>query len=63
MGYCVCSYIGGQGGELISCIFEAAPECPEDLSLSILTARPHKELCPQKPERPEECRTSAEVSR
>ena len=27
----VFSWMGGQGGDLISGIFEAAPECPEDL--------------------------------
>ena len=33
---CMCSWMGGQGGDLISSIFEAVPESPEDLSLSIL---------------------------
>ena len=28
--------------------------CPEEFSLSILTQRPHKELCPRKSARPEE---------
>ena len=41
----------GEGGDLISGIFEAAPE---DLSLSIFVRRPHKVLCPLKPARPEE---------
>ena len=54
MGLCVCSWMGGQGGDLIFSIFEVAPECPEDLSLSILVWRPHKELCLWKPARPEE---------
>ena len=44
----------GQGRDLISDIFEAAPECPEDLSLSILAWRSHKELYLGKPVRPEE---------
>ena len=33
---CVCSWMGGQGGNLISRIFEVALDCPEDLSLSTL---------------------------
>ena len=37
--------------DLISGIFEVTLECPEDLSLSILVQRPHKELCLQKPAR------------
>ena len=53
MGLCVCSWMGGQGGDLISGIFEAALECPEDLSLSTLKRRPHKYLSPRKPARPE----------
>ena len=32
----LCLWIGGQGEDLIPNIFEASPECPEDLSLSIL---------------------------
>ncbi len=43
--------MGGEGGDLISGIFEAAPE---DLSLSIFVRRQHKVLCPLKPARPEE---------
>ena len=54
MDLSVCSWMGGQRGDLISGIFEAVPECPEDISLSILARRPHKELCPRKPARPEE---------
>ena len=60
VGLCVCSWIGGQGGDLISRIFKAPPECPEDLSLSIffslsiLVRRPHKERCLRKPARLEE---------
>ena len=54
MGLSVCSWMGSQGGDLISGIFEAALKCPEDLSLSILVRRPHKELCLQKPARLEE---------
>ena len=46
--------MGDQGGDIISGIFEATPECPEDLSLSILAGRPHKELCSRKPAKPEE---------
>ena len=49
-----CLWMDGHGGDLISSIFEEVPECPEDLSLSILTGRPHKELCLRKPARPEE---------
>ena len=41
-------------------IFEAAPECL-DIPLSILARRPHKDLCPRKPTRPEE-RTKDVVS-
>ena len=40
-------------GGIISGIFETAPECLEDLPLSILARRPHKELCPREPARPE----------
>ena len=50
----VCSWMGGQGGDLISGIFEAVPECPEDFPFSILVQRPHKELGMQKPARLEE---------
>ena len=46
--------MGGQGGDLISGIFEVALECPEDLSLSVLAQRPHKELCLRKLARPVE---------
>ena len=48
---CVCVFVGGWGADLISGIFELGPECPEDLSLAW---RPQKELCLQKPVRPEE---------
>ena len=44
----------GKEGSLIFGIFEAAPESPEDLPLSILTRRPHKELCLRNPARSEE---------
>ena len=44
---CVCSWMGGQG-DLISGIYEAVPESPENLSLSTLARKPHKELCLQK---------------
>ena len=45
---CVCVYVWvsvcdcgwGQGGDLMSSIFEVALECPEDLSLPILAQRP-----------------------
>ena len=53
---CACSWMGSQRGDLISDIFEVTPEYPEDFSLSILTRRPHKELCPQKSVGPEEGR-------
>ena len=43
----LCSWLGGQKRDLISGIFEVAPEWPEDQSLSIL-------VCPRKPVRPEE---------
>ena len=58
MGLCVSSWMVGQGGDLISGIFQSMPECPEGLSLSIVT--PHKGLCPQKPARPEESLASPE---
>ena len=45
---------GWPKGDFISRIFEAAPECPENLSLPILAREPHKEVCPRKPERLEE---------
>ena len=54
VGLCVCLWMGGQRGDPIFGIFEVAPECPESLSLSILVQRPHKELCPWKPVKPEE---------
>ena len=38
----VCLWMGDQGRDLIARIFEAALECPEDLSLSILAQRQHK---------------------
>ena len=38
----------------MSGIFEAVPECPEDLSLSTLAQRSHKELFPRKPAGQEE---------
>ena len=43
--------MGGQRRDFIPGIFEAASKCPEDLPLSILARRPHKELCPRKPAR------------
>ena len=55
MGLCVRSWMGRQVGDLISGIFEAAPECQEDLSLSILARRPYKDLCPLKT-----CKTGSE---
>ena len=49
VGLWVCSWMGGQKGDLISSIFESAPECPDNLFFkSILARRPHKELCPRK---------------
>ena len=60
MCLCVCSWMGGQGRDLISGIFEAAPECPKDLPFSILVRKLHGELCPWKPARPEE-RTKAVI--
>ena len=50
----MCSWMSGQRGDLISGNFEAAPVCPEDLSLSTLARRLHKELCQRKPAKPEE---------
>ena len=50
----LCSWMGGQRGDLISGIFEAVPGCPEDLSLTILAQRPHKVLGLRKSARPEE---------
>ena len=47
----VCLWVAGR---IISSIFEVAPEWLEDLPLSTLTQRPHKELCSQKPARPED---------
>ena len=41
----VCSWMGSQGGDLISGIFEMVLECSEDLSLFTLAQRSHKELC------------------
>ena len=53
-----CAYVGlcvfWMAGGIISSIFEAAPECLEDLPLSILARRPHKKLCSREPARPEE---------
>ena len=51
---CVYSWMGGQKEYLISCIFEAAPEYPEDVSLSILARRAHEEQCTRKLSSPEE---------
>ena len=48
------SWMVGQGKELISDIFEAALECPENFSLTTLVRTPHKELCPRKRARPKE---------
>ena len=54
VGLCVCSWMGGQEEDLISSIFEAVLECPEDFPLYILARRPHKELWLRKLARPEE---------
>ena len=52
---CVCGWVAKEGiWDLISSIFEAVLESSEDLSLSILVQRPHKELGPRKPVRLEE---------
>ena len=53
MDVCVGVSVLWVAGGIISGIFEAAPECQEDLPLSILTRRPHKDLCPHEPARPE----------
>ena len=50
---CVYSWTSDLEEDFIS-IFEAAPGCLEDVSLSILARGPHKELCMRKPARPEE---------
>ena len=50
----MCSWMGGQGRDLISGIFEMVAERLEDLSLSTLARTPHKELYLQKPARLEE---------
>ena len=39
VGLCVCSWIGSQGEDLISSIFEAVLEYPEDHSLFTLVQR------------------------
>ena len=57
----VCSWMGSQRKDLTCGIFKAALGYLEDLSLSILARRPHRELCPRKPARPEE-RTKDVVS-
>ena len=57
---CVCGLVVKKG-DLISSIFEASPECLEDLSLYILVRRPRKKLCPRKPTRPEEGRRMQSV--
>ena len=54
---CVCVCVGGLcvlwvTGGITSGIFEAAPQCLEDLSLSILVRRPRKVLRPRKPAGP-----------
>ena len=41
-------------GGIISCIYEVALKCLEDLLLSILAQRPPKELCLHEPVRLEE---------
>ena len=56
---CVCIYIYiymdvSVAGGIISCIYEAVPECLEDLLLSILVQSTHKELCSCEPARSEE---------
>ena len=43
-------------GGIIYGIFEATLECLDDLPLSILVRRPHKELCRREPTRSEERR-------
>ena len=54
---CICMYMDvcvlWVAGGIIFNIFEIASECL-DICLSILVQRPYKELCPQKPARPEE---------
>ena len=54
MGLSVCSFMGGQRGDIISGIFKAGPECPKDLPLSILAQRLNKELSLRKPASTEE---------
>ena len=54
VGISLCSWMSGQREELISGIFEGAPEYLEDLPLSVLARRSHKKLCPRKPTRLEE---------
>ena len=49
VGLCVLWVTGG----IIFNIFEVTSEC-QDIPLSILARRPHKELNPQKPARPKE---------
>ena len=53
MDVCVVLCMLWVAGGIIFNIFEVAPECP-DIPLSTLAQRPHKELCLQKPMRPEE---------
>ena len=48
VGLSVCSWMGGQRGDLIPGIFEAVPECLEDLPLSIFGARTTQRAVPAK---------------
>ena len=48
VGLCVCSWMDGQGEDLISGIFEAAPECSKGLSLSIIDAKTTQRAVPAK---------------
>ena len=54
MDVCVGVCVSWVAGRIIFGIFEAVPECLEDLPLSILARRPHKELCPREHARLEE---------
>ena len=53
MDACVGLCVLWMASRIILNIFEVAPECL-DIPLSILAQRLYKELCPQKPMRPEE---------
>ena len=46
MGVCICSWMGGQGGE--SYLFEVGARCPEYLSLSTLGAKTTQKAVPSK---------------